>query len=64
MLFKANSKKYTSQYGGYCVYASEVKGRKVDINPKNFEIRDRKLYLFYNALGTNTFDLWKKEGAD
>ena len=63
-LFKENSKKYTPQYGGYCAYAMGAKGGKVDIDPKTFEIRDGKLYLFYNAWGTNTFELWKKEGAN
>jgi hypothetical protein len=32
----------------------------VDINPNTFEIRDGKLYLFYNAWGTNTLELWLK----
>lgn len=34
------------------------------MNPKTFEIRDGKLYLFYDSWGTNTFELWKKEGAE
>jgi len=59
--FKANTTKYAPQYGGYCAYAVGVKGEKVSINPKTFEIRDGKLYLFYNSWGTNTLDLWKKE---
>jgi YHS domain-containing protein len=63
-LFKENPRKYRPQYGGYCAYAMGAKGKKVDIDPKTFEIRDGKLYLFYNAWGTNTFKLWKKEGAD
>jgi len=63
-IFKENPKKYVPQYGGYCAYAIGLKGEKVDINPKTFEIRDGKLYLFYNSWGTNTFELWKKEGAD
>ena len=62
--FKNAPKKYTPQYGGYCAYAIGLKGEKVSINPKTFEIRDGKLYLFYNSWGTNTFELWKKEGAD
>lgn len=59
--FNKNPKKYLPQYGGYCAYAIAVKNDKVDINPKSFEIKDGKLYLFYNAWGTNTLELWKKE---
>jgi len=58
--FKANPKKFTPQYGGYCAYAIAVKGKKVSINPKTFEIRNGKLYLFYNSWGTNTLKLWKE----
>ncbi|WP_375240467.1 YHS domain-containing (seleno)protein [Polaribacter sp.] len=56
--------KYVPQYGGYCAYAIGVKAEKVSIDPETFEIRDKKLYLFYNSWGTNTLKLWKKEGAD
>jgi len=62
-IFKENPTKYIPQYGGYCAYAIGINGEKVSINPKTFEIRDGKLYLFYNAWGTNTLDLWTKEGA-
>jgi YHS domain-containing protein len=62
--FKKSPKTYAPQYGGYCAYAIGVKGEKVSINPKTFEIRDGKLYLFYNSWGTNTLDLWNKEGAE
>ena len=62
-LFKDNPKKYIPQYGGYCAYVIGAKGEKVDINPETFEVRDGKLYLFYNSWGVNTLKLWKKEGA-
>ncbi len=62
-IFNATPKKYIPQYGGYCAYAIGKTGEKVSINPKTFEIRDKKLYLFYNAWGTNTRKLWDKEGA-
>ncbi|CAL2102263.1 conserved exported protein of unknown function [Tenacibaculum sp. 190130A14a] len=62
--FKKSPTSYIPQYGGYCAYAIGKTGEKVAINPKTFEIRDNKLYLFYNAWGTNTLDLWLKEGAE
>lgn len=63
-LFTKNPVKFLPEYGGYCAYAIGKKGRKVSINPETFEIRDGKLYLFYNKGGTNTLDLWLKEGAE
>jgi len=62
-IFKHNPEKYIPQYGGYCAYAIAVKSDKVSINPKTFEIRDGKLYLFYNAWGTNTLKAWQKENT-
>ena len=61
--FKSNPNKYIPQYGGYCAYAVAVNSEKVDINPKTFEIRDDKLYLFYNSWGINTLKKWKDEDA-
>jgi YHS domain-containing protein len=58
--FNSNPEKYIPQYGGYCAYAMAKNGKKVGVNPKSFEIRDSKLYLFYNAWGTNTLKLWLK----
>ena len=41
-----------------------AKGSKVSVNPETFEIRDGKLYLFYNRGSTNTLDLWIEQGAE
>lgn len=59
--FNANPKKFIPEYGGYCAYAIADNGKKVSINPKTFEIIGGKLYLFYNAWGTNTLELWNTE---
>ena len=59
--FLENPSKYVPQYGGYCAYAIALSSKKVDINPKTFEIRDGKLYLFYNAWGNNTLKKWQKK---
>lgn len=59
--FTNDPEKYIPQYGGYCAYAMGESGKKVGIDPKTFEIRDGKLYLFYNAWGTNTLELWLKD---
>ncbi|EAQ42705.2 hypothetical protein MED152_08285 [Polaribacter sp. MED152] len=63
-LFKSNPEKYIPKYGGYCAYAIAVKGKKVSVNPNTFEIREGKLYLFYNKGKTNTLQLWLKQGAE
>lgn len=63
-LFKENPAKYSPQYGGWCAYAIGAKKDKVSINPETFEIRNGKLYLFYNAWFMNTLKYWLEEGAE
>lgn len=60
--FKANPKKYTPQYGGYCAYALATANKKADSDPETYEIRDGKLFLFYNSWGTNNLKKWLAEG--
>jgi len=62
--FNANPGQYLPQYGGWCAYAMATEGEKIKIDPKTFEIRDGKLYLFYNAFFSNTLESWLEEGPE
>lgn len=62
--FKADPEKYIPQFGGWCAYAIAKTGEKVTINPTTYEIRDEKLYLFYNAFLTNTLKKWTAENPE
>jgi YHS domain-containing protein len=59
-LFKVNPKKYIPQYGGYCAYAVAVKKTKMYIDAEAYELREGKLYLFYNSWLTNKLKDWKE----
>ena len=61
--FKSDPKKYLPQYGGWCAYAM-AKNKKVSIDPQTYEIRDGKLYLFYNSFFNNTLESWTEEGPE
>ncbi|MHA7056562.1 YHS domain-containing (seleno)protein [Aquimarina sp. M1] len=61
--FKMDPERFIPQYGGYCAYAIGASAEKVDIDPETFEIRDGRLYLFYNSWGVNTLTKWNNEGA-
>lgn len=61
--FLENPEAYVPQYGGYCAYAVAKDSKKVSINPETFEIRDGKLYLFYNSWGNNTLEKWNKKNV-
>ena len=60
MLFKENPKKYIPQYGGYCAYAVAAKKTKMYIDAEAYEVRDGKLYLFYNSWLSNKLTDWKE----
>jgi len=61
--FLKNPEMYVPQYGGYCAYAVAVKGEKIGINPKSFQIIDGELYLFYDSWGIDTLEKWNEEGG-
>ncbi|GGX08175.1 YHS domain-containing (seleno)protein [Aquimarina muelleri] len=62
--FKSSPYKYIPQYGGYCAYAIAINSKKEKINPKTFEVRENKLYLFYNSWGINTLEKWVEKGPE
>ena len=53
---------FVPQYGGFCAYAVATSGKKVGINPKSFQIKDGKLYLFYDSIFADTLEKWNEEG--
>ncbi|MBU2525676.1 MAG: YHS domain-containing protein [Bacteroidetes bacterium] len=59
--FLANPDKYTPEYGGYCAYAMAKTGEKIGINPRAFEVRNGKLYLFYKTPFSDTYEDWLTE---
>lgn len=59
-LFKESPEKYIPQYGGYCAYAIAEKNKKMSIDPEVFEIRDNKLYLFYNPWIGSALEEWQE----
>jgi YHS domain-containing protein len=60
-LFLKSPDKYEPAYGGWCAYAMGATGEKVEIDPETFEVREGKLYLFYNRFFTNTLPKWQKD---
>lgn len=59
--FKSDPKKYEPAYGGWCAYAMGSTGKKVEIDPETFKIKDGRLFLFYNKFFNNTLKDWNKD---
>lgn len=60
-LFQRKPDRYLPQYGGWCAYAMGDYGKKVEVDPETFKVKDGKLYLFYNAFFNNTLTTWNKD---
>lgn len=58
--FLKSPEKYMPEYGGYCAYAIAEKKIKMDVDADTYEIRDGKLYLFYNSWLSNKLEDWKE----
>ena len=59
--FKKTPEKYLPQYGGWCAWAVGAIGKRVDIDPQSYDIRNGKLYVFYRDPQLDARDLWLKE---
>jgi YHS domain-containing protein len=62
--FLSNPDKYIPEYGGYCAYAMAKTGEKAGINPRAFEVRSGKLYLFYKTPFSDTYEDWLTENPN
>lgn len=61
--FKQNPAKYLPAYGGWCAWAVAELGKRVDIDPESFVLKDSKLYVFYRDPALDTRSLWQKDVA-
>lgn len=57
--FQASPDRYLPQYGGWCAFAMGDTGKKVDVNPLRYQLKEGKLFFFYTSLVTDTLLLWE-----
>jgi YHS domain-containing protein len=60
-LFKGNPEKFVPVYGGWCAWAVPALGKRVDVDPESFEVRNGKLYVFYRDPSLDTRSLWLQD---
>jgi peroxiredoxin/YHS domain-containing protein len=58
--FLADPAKYEPAHGGWCSWAMKD-GEKVEIDPKQFIVKNDRLFLFYNGFWGDTRAKWLKE---
>lgn len=58
--FAADPQRYLPTYGGWCASAMGAKGTKVEIDPRNFKVKDGRLFLFYKSLFADALDDWNR----
>lgn len=58
-LFKANPARYEPAHGGWCSWAMRS-GDKTEVDPKNFIVKDDRLFLFYKGFFGDTRKDWRK----
>lgn len=58
--FLSNPSKYEPAYGGWCAWAMKD-GGKTKVDPKNFIVRDGRLFVFYKGFLGDTRASWLKQ---
>ncbi len=58
--FAADPERYLPTYGGWCASAMGDKGTKVEIDPKNFKVKEGRLFLFYKSIFADAKSDWNK----
>jgi YHS domain-containing protein len=46
-IFQKNPAKYIPAYGGWCTWAVAELGKRVDVDPESYVVKNGKLYVFY-----------------
>ncbi len=59
--FNDAPRKYLPTYGGWCASAMGDGGRKVEIDPTNFKVKDGRLFLFYKSIFADALKDWNKK---
>lgn len=59
-LFMDAPERFAPAYGGWCAFAM-ADGKKVEVNPKRFEVHDGRLFLFYRDWFTDTLKPWQEQ---
>ncbi|MEM9082686.1 MAG: YHS domain-containing (seleno)protein [Planctomycetota bacterium] len=62
-LFVENPDRYEPAHGGWCSWAMR-EGGKTEPNPKNFIVKDDRLFLFYKGFLGDTKKDWEKTDHD
>ncbi len=62
--FARKPEKYLPTYGGWCASAMGAKESKVEIDPKNFKVKDGRLFLFYKSAFGDALKDWNKHEAE
>ena len=63
-LFRKNPGRYVPVFGGWCAWAVGALGKRVDVDPESYLIRDGRLFLFYRDSELDTRALWLKDEAN